>query len=105
MAFRAQLVLYGFAFTEHGGEELVALADLHGAIASVRRSDQAELATLFRLREILLVVRGLQSLRFREHPDLIEMHRIRLGGVELAVRNPRPRAHILNIARLDYRAV
>ena len=36
---------------------------------------------------------------------MIQVHRFRLGRIELAVRHAGPRAHILQITRLDHRPV
>src|SRR5216683_1409675 len=71
VAVGLELVLHGLALAEHRRVKIVVLADFHGAVATVRGGHQAQLAALFRFREILLVVSGLQPLLFRKHPDLV----------------------------------
>src|SRR6266403_2361761 len=77
VALRLERMLHRFTRAQHRGVQLVFLANFHRAFPAVRRSDQAQLPALLCLREILLVVGGLQSLLFRKHPDLVQVHRLR----------------------------
>src|SRR5216683_2804248 len=49
-----------------------------------------------------LHVGRLEPLFFRKHPDLVQVHRLRLGRVEFAMRHAGTRAHILHVTRLDH---
>ncbi len=105
MPLRLQGVLHRFAGSKNRGVEFIVLADFHGAVAPVRRSDQPKFPALLGLAEVFLIVSGLESLFFREHPDLVQMNRFRFRRVEFAVRHAGARAHVLHVARLDHRAV
>src|SRR5271165_3300171 len=54
---------------------------------------------------MLLVVDRLVALLVGEHPDLIEMRGLGIRGVEFAVGHAGARAHVLDVAGLNHRAV
>src|SRR5581483_4263245 len=74
-------------------------------VPPVRRSDQPQLAALLGFAEKLLVVCRLVAELVGKHPDLVQVHRLRLRRIELAVRHSGSRAHVLHVARLDHRPV
>ena len=53
---------------------------------------------------MLLRIGGLQALLLRDDPDLKEMNRIVLRGIELGTANTGSRRHKLDVARADHRA-
>src|SRR5437868_9164359 len=78
--------------------------DGHGTVASVGRSDHAQLAELVLARERLLLVSRLNAILFRQDPDLQQVNRIRFGSVAFAVADAATGAHALPVAGTDDRA-
>src|SRR5437660_4175618 len=69
--------------------------DGQGTIGTIGRGDQTELATLLRLIQGKLLVTRLQPFALRQQPDLVEMDRFLVRGVELAVAHAGPGGHAL----------
>src|SRR6266700_3380685 len=89
---------------EQGREKLHVLVDHDGAVTSVARPDQAQTPALFVVWKLFLVVTRCDSLAIRHDPDLEKVHRLGLGGIELAVANPGTCGHDLHVARPDDRS-
>ena len=65
----------------------------------VRRSQCLELAAPIGGIEFEIAVGRLEACGFRSHPNLQQMRRLFLRGIELAVRDAGSRAHVLNHVR------
>src|SRR5215469_6720569 len=98
-------MLHRLTLGEQGRIKPIVLPDLYRSVAPVRRNQQAQLSALLRLGEVLLVISRLQPLLLGKHPDLIHVHRLGFRRIEFAVCHARARAHVLDVAGLDRRAV
>src|SRR5215510_235077 len=85
--------------------QVIILTGFYGAVAPIGGDQQPQFSALLGLAEVLLAIRRLEPLLFRKHPDLVEMHWLGFRSVELAMRHAGARAHVLDVARLDHRAV
>jgi len=79
------------------------LANLKRTLLAIRRNDQTELAALFIITEMLLLITGSRTTYIGHNPDLQEVNRQRFAVIELTVSDPAARAHQLHIARFDDR--
>src|SRR5438270_4097446 len=75
------------------------------AIPAIGRGDQAKPARLLLLAHGKLLVSRLESLPLRQEPDLVEMDRLLVGGIEFAVPYPRACGHVLHLARAQHGTV
>src|SRR5882724_9364057 len=94
-------LLFGF---EQSHVQAGVLVDGHGALASVWRRDQAQLAQLLLARKSLLLISWLNAGLFRQDPYLQQMNRIGFRLVGLAVADAAAGAHALAVAGTDDRA-
>src|SRR4051794_33749628 len=79
------LVGHSFSWRQGGQVQAGVLMNGQRAIGAIGRGYQTEPATLLRLAQGKLLVTRLQPLPLRQEPDLVEMDRFRVRGVELAV--------------------
>ena len=77
--------------------------DRHRAVPPVGRSDQPQRAACLMDRNRLLFVAGIEPQPRGHDPDLQQVHPLRWGRVEFAVRDAAPCAHALHLARPDHR--
>src|SRR4051812_1399516 len=80
------------------------LVDGDRALPPIGRSNRAQFAKLPLARERLLLVSGLNSILFRQDPDLQQVNGICFGGVAFAVADAAAGAHALPITRTDHGA-
>ena len=76
--------------------------DRHRAVAAVGRGDQAQLAALVGVVEVLLLVARRDAALVRLDPDLQEVRRLVRRVVELAVLHAAAGAHALHVAGPDH---
>jgi site-specific DNA recombinase len=96
------LRLRRFARSEPCGVNARVLLDPHRSARPIRRSDQRQPAPV---RDRPLFIPGLQSATPGKNPDLQQPHRLVARRVPLAVLDPAPRRHALDLARADDRPV
>src|SRR5260221_5673840 len=82
--------------------ELRVLVEGHRTVAPAFGSEKRE-GPLGRV-DLLLLIAGLDPAALGEQPDLQEVHRLFLGGVELAVHDAAAGAHALDLAGPDHAA-
>src|SRR5437588_4268382 len=99
------LVGNGLSGQQRSHEQAGILMNGQRAIAAIGRGDETKPATLLLLAHGKLLVAWLESLPLRQEPDLIEMDRLLVGGIELAVPYPRACGHVLHLARAQHGTV
>src|SRR5215469_473248 len=102
---RCECVVGALSAVEETGVHAYVLPDDERAVFSSMRCDEPQAAAFVRGTEMLLLVAGRQSFGFGLDPDLQEVHRLGLRGIELAVGDAGTGAHALDVATADYRAV
>src|SRR6266567_4313944 len=77
------------------------LMNCYGALGTVRRGNQAQVAAFFLFGKRFLLVSGLVPVTIRQNPDLQEMNWVFRRRVRFAVANASARTHALPIARMN----
>src|SRR3984957_17413871 len=98
---RRQLERRRLRAVEQAGIHTRVLMDQYRLLRAIRRCDQPQAATPLRGTEVALFVAPLDAALVRHDPDLQEVHRLAVRGVELAVLYAAARAHALHVARAD----
>jgi hypothetical protein len=79
--------------------------DQERSFGCVGRSDQPQPVVTLLFRKSLLFVAGLDAVALRQEPDLVQVYRLVVRRIELAVRDAGACRHALELARPQHFAI